>query len=232
MREIIFDTETTGLDKNKDRIIEIGCLESINKNLTGKKFHVYINPADLVISADAVRIHGLTNERLKDEPLFKDIVQDFLEFIQDSVLVAHNGFFDLGFLNAELERLSLPQITPDRMLDTLALARRKHGYSQNSLDALCRRYGIDNSHRTLHGALLDAEILFEVYLELTDSKQGLLFGREENKKEEKQENIYISHPKKERSLPMKPRLNEEQKFLHNKHVREKLGKNALWNLYL
>jgi DNA polymerase III subunit epsilon len=171
MREIIFDTETTGLDPlSGDRMVEIGCIEMVNRVTTGQTFHCYFNPQRLM-PAEAERIHGLSDAFLADKPLFAAKASDFLEFIGDSPLVAHNAGFDFGFLNAELARCGLFAIGMERMVDTVALARVRHPGAKNSLDALCTRYGVDRSHRTLHGALLDAELLAQVYVELTGGRQ-------------------------------------------------------------
>jgi len=166
MREIILDTETTGLDPAEGhRIIEIGCVELLHSVPTGQTYHVYIDP-QRDIPADAVKVHGITAEFLAGKPLFADIAQDFLKFIGDAKLVAHNAAFDMRFLNAELALLGLDPLDLERVVDTLSLARRRYPGASNSLDALCQRYGIDNSRRTKHGALLDAEILADVYVEL------------------------------------------------------------------
>lgn len=171
LREITLDTETTGTDAiNGDRIVEIGCVELINHMPTGRNFHCYLNP-ERPMSAGAFAVHGLSDAFLADKPLFADMVEEFLEFIAESKLVIHNAAFDVGFLNAELARLSRETLSPGRAIDTLALARRKHPGASNSLDALCQRYGVDNSRRTRHGALLDAEILAEVYIELIGGRQ-------------------------------------------------------------
>ncbi len=171
MREIVFDTETTGLDpKTGDRMVEIGCVEMVGRVETGKTFHAYYNPErDMPAAAEAV--HGLSISFLETKPLFADGADELLEFLGDAPLVAHNAGFDFGFLNAELERIGLPPIGMDRMIDTVALARKKHPGAKLSLDALCTRYGIDRSHRVKHGALLDAELLAQVYVELTGGRQ-------------------------------------------------------------
>ncbi|MCA1493344.1 DNA polymerase III subunit epsilon [Sinorhizobium alkalisoli] len=174
MREIIFDTETTGLDNREDRVIEIGGVELENHFPTGRSIHIYINPGDRKVHPDALAVHGITDEFLRDKPPFADVVEEILEFFGDARWVAHNAAFDMGFVNAELERLGLPLVAGDRVTDTLALARRKHPMGPNSLDALCRRYGIDNSHRTKHGALLDSELLAEVYIEMIGGRQAAL----------------------------------------------------------
>lgn len=171
MREIIFDTETTGLDPRKgDRLVEIGCIEMVNRVLTGRAFHAYFNP-DRSMPAEAEAVHGLSEKFLSDKPRFHERVEEFLAFIEDSPLVAHNAGFDFGFVNAELDICSLEAISLTRMVDTVAIARVRHPGAKNSLDALCTRYGIDRSHRTKHGALLDAELLAQVYVELTGGRQ-------------------------------------------------------------
>jgi len=171
MREIIFDTETTGLDPNSgDRLVEIGCIEMVNRVLTGNAFHAYFNP-DRDMPAAAEAVHGLSIAFLSDKPRFHEKVAELLDFIGDSPLVAHNAGFDFGFLNAELAMLGMEAVCKTRMIDTVALARVRHPGAKLSLDALCTRYGIDRSHRTKHGALLDAELLAQVYVELTGGRQ-------------------------------------------------------------
>jgi DNA polymerase-3 subunit epsilon len=171
VREIVLDTETTGLDpKSGHRIVEIGCLELINHIPTDRHFHRYINP-ECDISDEAVAVHGLTRERLSKEPVFAAVAGDFLDFIGDSKLIIHNADFDVGFLNWELKTLGLPQMPPDRATCTVKLARRRFPGAPASLDALCRRFGVDNSGRTLHGALLDAQLLAECYVELLGGRQ-------------------------------------------------------------
>ena len=170
-REIVLDTETTGLDPvDGDRVVEIGCLELFNHMPTGETFHVYINPQRDMPTA-AFNVHGLSEDFLRTQPLFADVVGDFTDFIGDATLIAHNARFDMGFLNAELERAGRSLIPMAKVTDTLALARKKFPGAPASLDALCRRFEIDNSKRTLHGALLDAELLAEVYLELVGGRQ-------------------------------------------------------------
>ncbi len=171
MREIIFDTETTGLDPNTgDRMVEIGCIEMVNRVATGRTFHEYFNP-DRDMPAEAEKVHGLSATFLSDKPRFREKAEALLEFLGDSPLVAHNAQFDFGFLNFELGGCGLACVGNDRMIDTLVLARRRHPGAKHSLDALCSRYGVDRSHRTLHGALLDAELLAQVYVELTGGRQ-------------------------------------------------------------
>lgn len=180
MREIIFDTETTGLDpRSGDRLVEIGCIEMVNRVPTGATFHCYFNP-DRDMPAEAERVHGISAAFLADKPRFHERVAEFLEFIgEEAKLVAHNAGFDFGFVNAELDMCGLPPLGRDRMVDTVAMARMRHPGAKNSLDALCTRYGIDRSHRTKHGALLDAELLAQVYVELTGGRQiGLSLAAE------------------------------------------------------
>ncbi|MGR9052768.1 MAG: DNA polymerase III subunit epsilon [Gammaproteobacteria bacterium] len=181
VRQIVLDTETTGLNpQDGHRIIEIGCVELINRRLSNRHFHVYINP-EREIDAGAVEVHGITNEFLADKPLFADICQDFLDFVCGAELVIHNAPVDVGFIDHEFARLAngLGGIADHcGVFDTLAFARNKHPGQRNSLDALCKRYGIDNSHRELHGALLDAEILADVYLLMTGGQSSLLDGHD------------------------------------------------------
>ena len=171
MREIIFDTETTGLDpKSGDRLVEIGCIEMVNRVTTGRSFHAYFNP-QRPMPAEAEAVHGLSDAFLADKPLFAQRAAELLEFLGESPLVAHNAGFDFGFLNTELAICGLPAMAAMRMIDTVALARVRHPGAKLSLDALCTRYGIDRSHRTMHGALLDAELLAQVYVELRGGRQ-------------------------------------------------------------
>lgn len=178
MRQIILDTETTGLEPEQGhRIIEIGCVEVVNRRPTGRTYHQYINP-EREIDAGAVDVHGLDNEFLSDKPVFADILSEFVEFVNDSELVIHNAPFDVGFINAEFKRLDAPPVeTLCQVLDSLQVARRHHPGQRNSLDALCRRYEVDNSRRELHGALLDAQLLAEVYLLMTGGQAALSLGR-------------------------------------------------------
>lgn len=183
MRQIVLDTETTGLEPEQGhRIIEIGCVEMVNRKLTGRHYHQYIKPMR-EIDEGAIEVHGITNDFLEDKPLFDQIADDFLEFIGDDELVIHNAPFDVGFLNNELKRLNrglAPIGDRCRVLDTLVYARRKHPGQKNSLDALCKRYCVDNSQRDLHGALLDAEILADVYLIMTGGQTNLALGGNQN----------------------------------------------------
>ena len=171
MREIIFDTETTGIDpKQGHRMVEIGCVELIDRMPTGETFHAYYNP-ERDLPAEAEAIHGLSAQFLADKPRFADAVDEFLDFVRDDMLVAHNAGFDFAFLNAELELCTREPICLTRKIDTLEMARRKNPGGKHSLDALCSRYGVDRSHRVFHGALLDAELLAQVYIELTGGRQ-------------------------------------------------------------
>lgn len=177
MRQVVLDTETTGLDpKQGHRIIEIGCVELVNRQLTGQTFHVYLQP-DRDIDPDAVKVHGITNEFLVDKPRFSNIAPHFLTFIEGAELIIHNAPFDVGFLNAELTLWNPQQLPIDKthpIVDTLILAKRQYAGQKNSLDALCKRFNIDNTHRQLHGALLDAQLLAEVYLAMTGGQVVLL----------------------------------------------------------
>lgn len=179
MREIVLDTETTGISpRDGHRIIEIGALELMHHLPTGKKLHIYINP-ERDIDDGAVAVHGLTIAFLSDKPVFAEIVDEFLSFIGDAPLVIHNASFDMGFINAELDKIQHPPLPMDRAIDTLAMARKKFPGAQANLDALCRRFEIDNSHRDLHGALVDADLLASVYVELLGGRQpGLSLGAE------------------------------------------------------
>jgi len=180
MRQVVLDTETTGLEVEQEhRIIEIGCVELLNRRLTGKSFHRYLNP-QRDIDEGAQQVHGLTRERLAKEPTFSVVHTEFLEFIRDAELIIHNAPFDVAFLNAELARIELKHRVADlcAVLDTLALARQMHPGQRNSLDALCKRYSVDNSHREYHGALLDARILAEVYLAMTGGQASLILSAE------------------------------------------------------
>ncbi len=227
MREIIFDTETTGLDSREDRIIEFGGIELVNKFPTGRTFHRYINAQGRSVHPDAQAVHGISDADLAGKPTFNEIVAELLEFIDGAMLVAHNANFDIGFLNAEFARLNLPPVDPDRVVDTLAIARRKHPMGPNSLDALCRRYGIDNSHRTKHGALLDSELLAEVYIELMGGKQAAfsLDVQVEVVDTQGTSNAEIVIRQRERALA--PRLTEEELAAHERMIAS-LGSAPVW----
>lgn len=229
MREIVLDTETTGVEALKgDRIVEIGCVELVNHCPTGRTFHVYINP-ERDMPDGAFRVHGLSEAFLSDKPVFAAVASDFAAFIADARLVIHNAAFDVGFINMEFGRLGLPAIVPALVVDTLAMARRKHPGASNSLDALCSRYGIDNSRRTKHGALLDSEILAEVYIELIGGKQTSLgFGSAVAGKTGAGFAIAIERPVRQR--PLAPRLTPEERAAHEAFVLKLKG--PLWRGYL
>jgi DNA polymerase-3 subunit epsilon len=232
MREIVFDTETTGLENKSDRVIEIGGVELLNHFPTGRTFHVYINPGDRKVHPDALAVHGITDAFLKDKPSFAEIVPQLQEFFEGAKWVAHNANFDMGFINAEFDRLGLPPVAPDLVIDTLSLARRKHPMGPNSLDALCRRYGIDNSHRTKHGALLDSELLAEVYIEMLGGRQAALgltsVDTRRSQVVEMTEVIDISY---ERPRQLAERLSAEEVEGHAKLV-ARLGSKAIWTKYV
>ncbi len=177
MREIVLDTETTGLDPKSHRIVELACIELVNHLPTGAKLHKLVDP-EMDIPAESAAIHGITNAKVKGAPVFAEIASEFLEFIGDAKLVIHNAEFDVGFLNGELVRLGFPKIPINRAIDTVQIARKKFPGAPASLDALCKRFGVDNAHRTLHGALLDADLLAQVYLELIGGRQAMLLGAE------------------------------------------------------
>lgn len=231
MREIIFDTETTGLDNKADRVIEIGGIELLNHFPTGRTFHVYINPGDRKVHPDALAVHGISDDFLKDKPAFADIVGELQEFFEGAKWIAHNATFDMGFINAEFERLSIPPVPTDLVIDTLSLARRKHPMGPNSLDALCRRYGIDNSHRTKHGALLDSELLAEVYIEMLGGRQAALgltsVDTRRNQSVEITDVVEISY---DRPRPLTPRLSVVEVEGHAKLV-ARLKDKAIWAKY-
>lgn len=230
MREIVLDTETTGLDPLRgDRLVEIGCVEVVNRFVTGQVFHRYINP-ERPMSPEAFAVHGLSDAFLSDKPVFRDIVADFLAFIGDDPLVIHNASFDMGFLNAELKRLRKGPLAGDRVVDTLMIARRKHPGQQNSLDALCARYGIDNSRRTRHGALLDAEILAEVYAELTGGKQSSLLLVGDDKPGPTNQDSRVGALTRQSEMPIISLISAEEREQHRAFVAE-LGEKALWNAY-
>ena len=230
MREIIFDTETTGLDSREDRVIEIGGVELENQFPTGRTIHIYVNPGDRKVHPDALAVHGITDDFLKDKPSFADVVEEIVEFFGDARWVAHNATFDIGFINAEFERLGLPPIAIDRVTDTLAMARRKHPMGPNSLDALCRRYGIDNSHRAKHGALLDSELLAEVYIEMIGGRQAALglVTSEISGLAVQADDGPIVVLQRERLLA--PRLTEAEIAAHAALV-SKIGAKAIWVKY-
>ncbi len=225
MREIVLDTETTGLDPAKgDRVVEIGAVELINHLATGKTFHVYINP-ERNVPPEAEAVHGLSTVFLKDKKVFAAIADEFLAFIGSDMLVIHNASFDTAFLNAELNYLGRPPILPERVLDTLQVARRKHPMGPNSLDALCKRYGVDNSKRTKHGALLDSELLAEVYLELIGGRQTALGLTATVRHQKFADTARIAGTSRPRPLPT--RLTAQEREAHDNFV-ESLGPDAIW----
>ena len=228
MREIVLDTETTGLDPLRgDRLVEIGCVEIFNRMPTGRTYHRYINP-ERDMPAEAFAVHGLSTEFLADKPLFAQVADEFLEFIGDDPLVIHNASFDIGFINAELSRLSRTPVARDRLVDTLLLARRKHPGVSNRLDDLCSRYAIDNSRRTKHGALLDAELLAEVYIDLIGARQSQLILADVPV-----EVIGVaseSH-RRQRPSPLPSRLSDADLEEHRAFI-AKMGDKAIWAEYL
>lgn len=229
MREIVLDTETTGLDPNQGhRLVELGCVELLNRIPTGATFHAYLNP-DRDMPAEAFAIHGLSAEFLSGHKRFHEVVDDFLAFIADAPLVIHNASFDHGFLCAELKRCERALIARERLVDTLMLARRKHSAGPYNLDALCARYGIDNSRRTKHGALLDAEILAEVYLELIGGRQAQLGLAEKN--ERRTNGAAGAIVVRARPEPLAPRVGEAERAAHREFIAS-LGENAIWRNYL
>jgi DNA polymerase III subunit epsilon len=229
-REVVLDTETTGLNASGgDRLVEIGCVELINRMPTGREFHVYINP-ERDVPVEAASVHGLTTEFLADKPVFAHVASAFLDFVGNDTLVIHNADFDVGFLNMELGRLSVPLISTTRVVDTLALARRKHPGGPNTLDALCKRYGIDNSKRTKHGALLDSLLLAEVYIELLDERQVRMELSATGVPGDKAEGSAPGGTAKRRPAPLPPRLTEAEIEAHRAFVKA-LGEAAIWKRY-
>lgn len=229
MREIVLDTETTGLDPLRgDRLVEIGCVEMVNHMPTGQTFHVYINP-QRDMPQEAFAVHGLSAEFLSDKPLFTAVAEDFLTFIGDAPLIIHNASFDIGFINAELDRISRAAIPRDRLVDTLMLARRKHPGVSNRLDDLCSRYSIDNSRRTKHGALLDAELLAEVYIDLIGARQSQLILAAETPRSSSI--AQTDTPRRQREMPLAPRVSEADLAEHAAFVAT-LGGQPIWNEYI
>jgi DNA polymerase III subunit epsilon len=227
MREIVLDTETTGLSpQTGDRVVEIGCVELINHIPTGRHFHVYLNP-ERPMPEEAFRIHGLSTEFLRDKPKFSAEADAFLEFIGDATLVIHNAPFDMGFLNNELERIKRPSLS-NNVVDTVMVARQRHPGARVSLDALCKHYGIDNSKRTLHGALLDSEILADVYLELLGGRQVGLALVAETRQEAGAE-VHVA-PARQRPAPLPERISAEEAAGHAALVAT-LGADAVWVKY-
>lgn len=227
LREIVFDTETTGLDPYQGhRLIEIGCIELVNRIPTGQVFHRYLNP-ERDIPAEAAAVHGLSLDFLADKPLFAEIAHELIAFLGDAPLIAHNAAFDLGFLNAELERIKLSPLPRARLVDTLLLARRKYPGAQNRLDDLCLRFRIDNSRRTKHGALLDAELLAEVYLELIEARQAQLGLETVTAAPVAAAAVAV----RRRATALGPRITEEEQTTHRAFV-DALGPQAIWLDYV
>jgi DNA polymerase-3 subunit epsilon len=224
MREIVFDTETTGLDPTQgDRLVEIGCIELINRFPTGRTFHCYFNP-ERDMPEPAFKIHGLSVEFLKDKPLFGEKAKELIAFLGEAQLVAHNAIFDLGFLNAELERAGHVIVNRERLIDTLLIARRKHPGGANRLDDLCVRYAVDNSRRTKHGALLDAELLAEIYVELIGARQAqLVLSQSAAPALAPGAPIVI----RERPLPLAPRVSADELAAHRAFIAT-LGESPIW----
>jgi DNA polymerase-3 subunit epsilon len=229
MREIVLDTETTGLDPLRgDRLVEIGCVEILNRMPTGQTFHRHLNP-ERDMPAEAFAVHGLSSEFLAGKPLFASVVEDFLEFIGDAPLVIHNASFDIGFINAELDRIKRPSISRERLVDTLLLARRKHPGVSNRLDDLCSRYAIDNSRRTKHGALLDAELLAEVYIDLIGARQSQLVLAAESR--DIRVGGYGEMPRRQREIALASRITDEDRAAHQAFIAT-LGEKPIWNEFL
>lgn len=230
-RIVVLDTETTGLNPQEGhRIIEIGCVELVKRRLTGKRFHAYINP-DRIIDEGAIAVHGITNQFLDDKPRFGQVVEDFIAFIRGAELVIHNAPFDVGFINHEFSRLNNKTVADlCEVFDTLAYARKKHPGQRNSLDALCKRYGIDNSHRDLHGALLDAEILADVFLLMTGGQSSLLDeGR--SGMDGAGVNREVKRVSENRPALTVIRCNDEELTAHQQRLEaiEKAGGACIWN---
>lgn len=232
LREIVLDTETTGLDhKTGDRLIEIGCVELKDRLPTGKEFHCFVNP-QRDVPAEAVAVHGISAEFLADKPIFSLVAEDFIEFIQGDPLVIHNANFDIGFLNMELDRIGLPVLSMTRVIDTLQLARRKHPAGPNNLDALCKRYGIDNSKRVKHGAITDSLLLAEVYIELLGERQASLgLAAQPNKTNRGNGRNGANESVASRPKPLPARLTQEIEQTHRAFVNT-LGEAAIWKKYL
>ncbi len=229
LREIVFDTETTGLSpENGDKLLEIGAVELINHIPTGKTYHQYINP-ERNVPEEVVAVHGLTEDFLKNYPVFADIAQDFVDFVgDDGLLVAHNASFDIKFINYELRKIGKKEYSWDKVVDTLEIARQKFPGSKNNLDALCKRFNIDNSHRTKHGALLDAELLADVYLELLGGAEPSMLQNSDIMNSAKtMENIKSFTPERKMRELRVFNITPEEETEHNEFLKNKL-KNALW----
>lgn len=228
MREIILDTETTGFKPDEGhRIVEIGCIEVQNRMPTGETYHVYINP-QRDIPEGAFKVHGLSQAFLSDKPLFPAICDEFLAFVGDAPIVAHNASFDMTFLNAELKWAKRQPFEPGRSIDTLAIARKKYPGAQNSLDALCRRFDVDNSGRDLHGALIDADLLAMVYLELTGGRQPGLVLEANAARAVATETVAARKPVRARPTPLAPRISAAETDLHTAFVDGELDEQSIW----
>ena len=236
MREVVFDTETTGLSHAEgDRVIEIGALELRDGFPTGKTFHVHINPEGRTVHPDALAIHGISDDTLRDKPTFREVLPRFQGVLRawttrvGGNLVAHNAPFDVGFLNAELARLNEPLLEPARIVDTLAIARRKFPGARNTLDGLCSRFGVDASARDLHGALIDTELLAQVYLELTGGRQaGFALDAAEQARRDGTAAETVHPPQRQRPVPLPPRLTEVERAAHRAFMDE-IGPDTLWH---
>lgn len=230
VREIVFDTETTGLSPDKgDRLVEIGAVELINHLPTGRTYHQYINP-ERDVPEEVVAVHGLTEEFLKDYPVFAEVASDFVEFVgDDSILVAHNATFDMNFINHELSKIGLQIYSNDRVIDTLEIARKMFPGAKNNLDALCKRYGVDNSSRTLHGALLDADLLAKVYLELLGGDEPSMLGNTAAQENHKNNIMVFSDIQGEREYhePRVFALSPEEEQAHREFLETKV-KHPIW----
>jgi DNA polymerase III subunit epsilon len=245
LREIVLDTETTGFDpKRGDRLVEIGCVEIVGRIPTGREYHCFLFPERLV-PQDAINVHGLTDEFLSDKPVFKRVADEFLDFIGDAPLVIHNAAFDIGFLNMELERLKKPPISMTRVVDTLQLARRKHPAGPNTLDALCKRYSVDTSSRSKHGALIDSLLLANVYIELLGERQAVLgfggdgdqgrsgYGVASGPGSDRSGSGAVGNGQAKarlRSQPLPARLSDEDRAAHAAFI-ETLGGTVAWKAY-
>ncbi len=232
LREIVLDTETTGLEhRNGDRLIELGCIELLNRIPSGREYHAFINPEGRPVHPDAERIHGISAASLVDKPIFAAVVDEFLGFIGDASLVIHNAAFDTAFINMELRLIGRPPLSGDRVVDTLMLARRKHPAGPNTLDALCKRYGIDNSNRTKHGAIMDSLLLAEVYVELLGERQAVLGLARGATDAAGNDAGARQRAAKQRPKPLPSRLTADDEIRHRTFV-DSLGPNSLWRRFL
>ena len=227
LREIAFDTETTGFDaRGEDRLTEIGCVELMDFLPTGKTFHTLVNPEGKIISAKVTEITGHTNESLKDAPDFKDIAQGFRDFVGDSQMIAHNSNFDMGFINAAMDRHDFDEYPRDRFIDTLVLAREKFPGASNTLDALCKRFDISLVSRSVHGALVDAQLLAKVYLELRGGR-AITMDFDQGVEDVKR----ITSGARQRTTPLKPLSTQEERAAHTAYIKEVLGDTPIWTRY-